>query len=123
MPATPPVGNGLKMDDWSVACSVLMAVWPPDVIRSDEVATGRSVVFQLRLVLQIASNLDSDSSMLAPTRAGSRARTRTESVRLTPVPVNCSCWSAKVCEGATPNSWLPIVPCSRAMETASAREM
>ena len=57
MPATPPVGNGLKMDVWNVAASVLMAVWPPDVNRSAEVATGRSVVFQLRLVLQIGVEL------------------------------------------------------------------
>ena len=104
MPATPPVGNGLKMAVWNVAASVLMAVWPPDVIRSADVAIGRSVVFQLRLVLQIASNLDSDSSMLAPMRAGSRASTRTESVRLTPLPVKASCWSAKVSEGATPKA-------------------
>src|SRR5665213_3446627 len=124
MPAVPPAGNGLKIDVDRSAAWLLMLVCPCAWKVSDEEATGRSVVFQLRLVLKTASNLDNDRSMLAPVTAGSMAKTRMASVKLAR-PLNVTSVSLYV---STPGDvltkfWLPTVPCSRAMEIASASDI
>ena len=88
MPATPPVGNGLRRAVLKVAVSCSVAVAPGLEKLWIAVPMGWSVLFQVRLVVHRASNLDRARSMLAPIVAGSRARTRMESVEVMPPPVN-----------------------------------
>src|SRR5439155_18601851 len=68
MPATPPVGNGLSNEVETVA------VWP--LLKRFRPCVGWSVAFQVALLFQIASNLESERSMLAPVMAGSRENAR-----------------------------------------------
>src|SRR5262245_22297033 len=78
-PAVPPVGNGLSRLLVKVAASVLMAFSAPARPAwkaSRAVPMGRSVVFQIMLVVKKVSNLDSAESMPRALIAGLRASTR-----------------------------------------------
>src|SRR5262249_1609958 len=79
MPAVPPVGNGLGRLLGKGGASVLMelrAPARPAWKASRAVPIGRSVVFQIRLLVKKASNLDRAESMPSALMAGLRARTR-----------------------------------------------
>src|SRR5262249_38243079 len=115
MPATPPVGSGFRTPEVRLKPSPF---WNDARI----LETGLSGLFQVKLVNQRASNLESDDSTLAPTRAGSSEKTRIESVDETSVlkPANSgrpSLGMPRLPEimVATVTPSVPTLPRSRAM--------
>src|SRR5438874_585562 len=110
MPARPPVGSGLYTPVLTVAESPFWKLARP-------LAIAWSVLVQVALVIQRASNRARAESMLDPRMAGSRARTRTASLPATDVPLNATRLSL-----TTPGKsglWLPMAPLSRDMAIAS----
>jgi hypothetical protein len=121
MPATPPVGSGLRMLVPSTALCVWMASTglPAAWIASRRVPIGTSVLVQIMLLCQRASKRDRAASTSVAVRAGSRASTRTESEPAIPRPKKVT----RLSLGRPGDCGLttPAVPCSRARATASAR--
>src|SRR5579872_1062499 len=113
----------------------MVLTWPADWNVSSEVPTGRSVVFHVALLDQTASNFDSADSMPAPTIAGSRRSTRMASLaplkRALEGGARLPSWSITGLVMPVPPPemmatgfcWLPVLPCSRAMEIASAKDI
>src|SRR5262245_25989179 len=89
MAATPPVGSGLARVLVRFATS--REFWND----TNWAATGWSTFCQLRLLIQRASNFDSDRSNCTEAREGSSEKTRMASVPPTPPP-------------PTPPNWLGV---------------